>query len=252
MKRAVARVLIFGLAGVATAVDGPYRALFGIGAGEANALTHVSFETPSGLTSASVHVVVDRTDPRGLNFFAIDVDFDNGTWAHGGVQEVEGEDGARIRQVNWGGLVDRGGGNEDYEKQNIPKDIEKIQNPSVGQHVGPYDWRNGVEYEYRVERGEQVDLPAGTYRFQPDAEPVRIRHARRMWQWRFTVRPVSGTGRAFVSVLHNSAATLQGFTVWNESGYGSSDRAQHTSWRMPRYEVDGDEEAHIPKSWDRF
>jgi hypothetical protein len=51
--------------------------------------------------------------------------------------------------VNWGGLVDHGVGNADYDQANDRADPEKIQNPPAEQHVGPYAWQNGVEYEYR-------------------------------------------------------------------------------------------------------
>src|SRR5205085_5402940 len=112
-----------------------------------------------GVVSASVQVVVDRAATSGLNFFALQVDFDNGTWAHGGLQDVDGPDGPespRVRQVNWGGLVDRGGGNADYDQADARADLEEIQNPPAGQHVGPYAWRDSVEYEYRIERGRRA------------------------------------------------------------------------------------------------
>jgi hypothetical protein len=132
--------------------------LFGIGRGERDARTHVAFDTPKGIVWASVHVVVDRTATTGLNFFALQVDFRNGTWAHGGLQDVDhldGKGGPRMRQVNWGGLVDRGGGNADYDLMNDRADLEKIQNPAIGQQLGAYPSKNGVEYEYRVERVPQ-------------------------------------------------------------------------------------------------
>jgi hypothetical protein len=114
--------------------------LFGIGRGEKDAHTHVVFETPKDVVFASVHVVVDRTASAGLNFFALQVNFKNGTWAHGGLQDVDrtdGKAGPRVRQVNWGGLVDRGGGTADYDQRNDRADLEKIQNPAIGQHRTP-------------------------------------------------------------------------------------------------------------------
>jgi hypothetical protein len=66
-------------------------------------------------------------------------------------------------EVNWGGLVDRGGGNDDYDQMHDVADLDKIQNPVVGQHIGPYPWRIAVEYEYRLDRGARVGfLGTGT------------------------------------------------------------------------------------------
>ncbi|MBK7197858.1 MAG: hypothetical protein IPH80_35870 [Myxococcales bacterium] len=236
--------------GDAPAPDAPPR--FGIGGGEDAPETHVAFEAPRDLIAASARVVVDRVAPRGLNFFALQVDFANGSWAHGGVQDVDGPDGARTRQVNWGGLVDRGGGTADYDEMDDVADLARIQNPPVGQHVGPYPWQTGVAYEYRVERGAQVTLPPGDYQLIPDRPVVRVPHARTMWEWTFTVRPLVGDGPAYTAVLYDGAATFTSFYLWNESGYGSTDAAQHTSWSTPRYRQAGATEERAPTSWQRF
>lgn len=225
--------------------------LFGIGGGEHDQQTHISFDAPKQLVGASVHVVVDRTAPTGLNFFALQVDFANGTWAHGGLQDVDGPDGKRTRQVNWGGLVDRGGGTADYEQERDQADLEKIQNPPLGEHVGPYPWRNGVEYEYRVERGDRVTLPPGDYHLIPDRPSVHLDHPRTLWAWRFTVRPVAEAGASYVAVLYDGAASFDAFYVWNESGYGSTDAAQHTSWWAPLANV-ASGPARAPAAWQRF
>jgi hypothetical protein len=226
--------------------------LFGIGGGEQERQTHISFETPRTMVSASVRVVVDRVSPAGLNFFALQVDFNNGTWAHGGLQDVDGAPGARKRQVNWGGLVDRGGGNDDYDQMHDVADLDKIQNPAVGQHIGPYPWRIGVEYEYRIERGARVRFQPGRYRLISDHPLVQVDHARTMWEWRFTVRPVSEAGASFVAVLYDSADSFNSFYVWNESGYGSTDQSQHTSWWAPLYVKTGARTWSAPAAWNRF
>ena len=225
---------------------------FGIGAGEADPRTHVALETPRGLTSARVRIVVDKAAPTGLSFFALEVDFANGTWAHGGVQDLDGVGGARARVVNWGGLVDRGGGDADYDLMDDVADLEKIQNPPLGQHVGPYAWKNGVAYEYVVERGARVKVPRGRYQLSPERKKVRVRHARFMWEWRLTVRPVSEPGEPFVATLLNSAATVDSISVWNESGYGSTDAEQHTSWWAPRFGTPDGGPDQVPSSWERF
>ena len=115
--------------GDAPAPDAPPR--FGIGGGEDAPDTHVAFEAPRDLIAASARVVVDRVAPRGLNFFALQVDFANGSWAHGGGQDVDRPDGARTRQVNWGGLVDRGGGTADYDEMDDVAALARIQNLSL-------------------------------------------------------------------------------------------------------------------------
>lgn len=229
--------------------DGP---AFGIGGGEDAPETHVAFDAPRDLIAASARVVVDRVAPRGLNFFALQVDFANGTWAHGGVQDVDGPDGTRTRQVNWGGLVDRGGGNADYDELDDVADLARIQNPPAGQHVGPYAWQTGVAYEYRVERGARITLPPGDYQLIPDRPVVRVAQARAMWEWRFTVRPLAGDGPAYTAVLYDSADTFTSFYLWNESGYGSTDAAQHTTWSAPRYVQAGAADARAPARWQRF
>ncbi len=227
--------------------------MFGIGGGEADPHTHVEFDVPGKLVGASVRVVVDRVAPVGLNFFALQVDFDNGTWAHGGVQDVDGPDGSRTRQINWGGLVDRGGGNADYDEEDDRADLEAIQNPPAGLHVGPYAWRTGVAYEYLLERGAQVTLPPGSYRLIPDQPPVRLRRPRTMWEWRFTVRPVApADGAPFVAVLYDAADAFTALYVWNESGYGSTDGGQHTTWSALRYTALGSTTSATPTSWSRF
>lgn len=213
--------------------------MFGIGAGESDARTHVWFDAPAALTTARVEVVVDQVAPTGLNFFALQVDFDNHTWAHGGLQDVDGADGARTHQVNWGGLVDRGGGTDDYDEEQDLADLESIQNPPAGQHVGPYAWKPGVTYELRIERGEQVTLPPGDYQLIEDRPVVHVDHARTMWAWRFTARPISEDGAPFVAVLYDTADGFDAFTVWNESGYGSSSDQQHTRWWSAQYGTGG-------------
>lgn len=230
--------------------DAPTR--FAIGGGEAAPETHVAFDAPRDLIAASARVVIDRVAPRGLNFFALQVDFANGTWAHGGVQDVDGPDGARTRQVNWGGLVDRGGGTADYDEMDDVADLARIQNPPAGQHVGAYPWQPGVAYEYRVERGAQITLPPGDYQLIPDRPVVHVARPRTMWAWRFTVRPLVGDGPTYAAVLYDGAATFTSFYLWNESGYGSTDAQQHTSWSTPRYRQAGAAADVAATSWQRF
>jgi hypothetical protein len=202
---------------------------FGIGGGEADPHTHVWYQAPAALVSARVRVAVDRVAPVGLNFFALQVDFSNGTWAHGGLQDVD-QGGARARVVNWGGLVDHGGGTDDYDKEDDLADLDKIQNPPAAQHLGPYPWQDGVTYELAIARGRQVTLPPGDYQLIPDRPVVHVDHPRMMWQWRFTITPVGTDGAPFEAVLYDAADTFNAFAVWNEAGYGSTADMQHARW----------------------
>jgi len=223
----------------------------GIGGGEAAKETHVGFDAAPRMIRARVEVTIDKVAPTGLNFFAIQVDFDNGTWAHGGLQDVDGPDHGRVRQVNWGGLVDRGGGNDDYDQMNDTADLEKIQNPPEGQHLGPYAWENGTTYQLTIERGDAVTLPAGKYHLMPDHPAIRIRHARHLWAWHFTARPVGG-GAPFEATLYDGADAFTGFMVWNEAGYGSTATQQHAVWSEASYTALGADDDATPTSWSRF
>lgn len=149
-------------------------------------------------------------------------------------------------------VIDRGGGTADYDEMDDVADLAQIQNPPAGQHVGPYPWQTGVAYEYRVERGAQVTLPPGDYQLIPDRPVVHVARPRTMWAWRFTVRPVTGDGPTYAAVLYSGAATFTSFYLWNESGYGSTDDAQHTSWSTPRYRQAGAAEDVAATSWQRF
>jgi hypothetical protein len=73
-----------------------------------------------------------------------------------------------------------------------------------------------------------------------------------MWEWRFTVRPVSERGPAFVAVLFDQAETIDSISVWNEAGYGSSDPMEHTRWWQPIYRTLGDSRDQSPAAWRRF
>ena len=62
----------------------------------------------------------------------------------------------------------------------------------------------------------------------------------------------SEDGASFVAVLYDSAGSFNSFYVWNESGYGSTDQSQHTSWWEPRYIKAGTGTVSAPAAWNRF
>jgi hypothetical protein len=215
----------------------PPAAGFGIGGGETDPHTHVAIKTPRDLVRVSMRVTVDESSDKGLNFVALQVNFPNGTWAHGGLQAAGGPNPPRVHQVNWGGLVNRGGGAGDYQKEDPAADLEKMQDPPATQASDwYYDWKVGVTYELTIERGALVTLPAGDYRFSWKAKPVHVDHPRKMWEWRFTVRPVSQRSLpSFSSMLYDGAEAVWSMSVWNEVGYGASNDTLHTSWSFPSY-----------------
>lgn len=220
----------------------------GIGAGETAKESHLGFpDLPQDLVRVSAHLIVDKAPKEGLNFFAVQVDWPNNTWAHGGPQFVDGK-----KLVNWGGLVDRGGGAADYEQSNEAKDILLMQNPDNEHHTVPFQWSLGQEYVITIERGNRVTLPPGTYTFIEDTPPVRVTAARTMWEWNLTIAPVNGKDPTFRSTLYNTAATFGSFSVWNECGYGSCELEQHAFWSVPVYAraTAPDQDIQV-QSWER-
>jgi hypothetical protein len=187
-------------------------------------------------------VTVDRTSDEGLNFFALQVNFDNGTWAHGGLQDLDGADGERRLAVNWGGLVSRGGGNADYEgigdAAEQARSLDLIQNPGGGKQVEDVDWSRGTTYVLTVERGDIRHFEPGDYVLTHGEDPVYVDHARDLYEWTFTVRPAGGGPPIYEGTLYNSATTLTGFTYWNESGYGSTNDDLEATWSDPSFRTE--------------
>jgi len=103
-----------------------------------------------------------------------------------------------------------------------------------------------------IERGALVTLPPGSYHLSYDRKPTQLNGARQMWEWRLTIRPVSERGEPFIAVLYDAADTFESIYVWNESGYGSTDQAQHTSWWQPLYRALGTSRVQAPAAWKRF
>lgn len=247
--------ILLALQGAGAASGASPRATIGIGRGEEDAQTHISFEEsyPEGakIVEVTVHLIVDEAPPKGLNFFAIEVDFPNATWIHGGPQLLGEDDGEVSQAANWGGLVDRGGGNDDYDLVDWKKDVLLIQ-CGVGQpNTVPWSWQFHREYELTVKRGRQVRLPAGTVTV--DDETVRA-PARTMWEWHFSIKPLKPAkgDQPFESLCYDSAGSIADFYLWNESGYGSESHEQHTRWSLPVFRLEGSDEDHVAREWQRF
>lgn len=220
----------------------------GIGEGE-DAKTHLAFKNipkDAKIVKVSTHLIVDKASPNGLNFFAIQVNFPNKTWAHGGPQLVKKKD-KHVQQANWGGLVNRGGGSKDYKEVDWKKDLLLIQCGIGKPNTVPWEWQLNREYILTVERGRQVHLPAGKVK---DVEVSE----RTMWEWNFTIVPVerNSTQKPFTSLIYDSADHIRSFYLWNEAGYGSTKDEQHTRWSLPVYVTEGSRKDEVADDWARF
>lgn len=247
---------LLALPGKAAEVADEPKPSIGIGKGEKNAQTHLSFEGsyPEGakIIEVSARLIVDEAPPKGLNFFALEVDFPNSTWIHGGPQLLGEEDGTASQKANWGGLVDRGGGNDDYDLVDWKKDVKLIQCGVHQPSTVPWSWQLDREYILTVSRGKQVRLPAGMVTVDDD---VTVRApARTMWEWHFTIEPAKPKrgDQPFESLCYNSADSISEFFLWNESGYGSESNEQHTRWSLPLFRLEGSSEDEVATEWQRF
>ena len=217
----------------------------GIGSGESDSHTHLRFEgipEDSKIVKVRTHLIVDQAAPIGLNFFAVQVNFPNQSWAHGGPQVNSGEE-----KANWGGLVNRGGGSKDYKEMNWKEDLLVIECGIEKPNTVPWKWNLNTEYTLTVERGKQIHLPAGTNHHFKVIVPART-----MWEWKFTIMPVNREDETFSSLLYDSADHINSFYLWNEAGYGSTGGQQHSKWSIPTYWTENSAEEKAPSGWKRF
>lgn len=217
----------------------------GIGGDETDPHTHLRFEgipKDAKIVSVSTHLIVEQAATNGLNFFAVQVNFPNKTWAHGGPQLTGG-----VEKANWGGLVNRGGGSKDYKEVNWKEDLLLIEYGIGKPNTVPWKWDRHCEYIITIERGNQVQLPAGTNAQFKVTVPERT-----MWEWKLTIKPVESGHGTFTSLLYDSADHISTFYVWNESGYGSTSKQQHAKWSLPTYRTEGSTEDKVPTGWKRF
>lgn len=217
----------------------------GIGGNETNSHTHLRFEgipKDAKVVSVSTHLIVDQAAPVGLNFFAVQVNFPNKTWAHGGPQVNSGAE-----KANWGGLVNRGGGSKDYQEVNWKEDLKFIECGVEKPNTVPWKWDRNCEYTITIERGNQIHLPAGTNAHFNVTVPERA-----MWEWKLTIQPVTNGPETFTSLLYDSADHINSFYLWNEAGYGSTSQQQHAKWSLPTYRTEDSAKDKVPTGWKRF
>jgi hypothetical protein len=230
----------------ATAAAPSTTPTIGIGGGEEDPHTHLTFEgipKDAKIVRVSTHLIVERAATNGLNFFAVQVNFPNKTWAHGGPQVNSGAE-----KANWGGLVNRGGGSKDYKEVNWQEDLKLIECGVDKPNTVPWKWDRNREYILTVERGSQVQLPAGT-----NAQYKITMPERNMWRWNFTITPVDGKAQeSYRAFIYDSADHISSFYLWNEAGYGSTSQEQHTKWSLPTYRTTDNPEDKVPTGWKRF
>ena len=217
----------------------------GIGGDEPDPHTHLRFDgipKDSKIVSVSAHFIVEQVAPKGLNFFAVQVNFPNKTWAHGGPQVNSGAE-----KANWGGLVNRGGGSKDYKEVNWQEDLQLIEYGIEKPNTVPWKWDRHCEYIIAIERGKQLHLPAGT-----NAHFKVTVTERTMWEWKLTIKPVERGHETFTSLLYDSADHISSFYVWNEAGYGSTSKEQHAKWSLPTFRTEDSAEDKVPTGWKRF
>jgi hypothetical protein len=243
------RNILFALVSFAVSYDAVASSVsvpdIGIGGDELDAHTHLRFEgipKDSKIVSVSTHLIVEQAATNGLNFFAVQVNFPNKTWAHGGPQVNSGAE-----KANWGGLVNRGGGSKDYKEVDWKEDLLLIECGIKKPNTVPWKWDRNCEYTIIIERGMQVHLPAGTNDHFHVTVPERT-----MWEWKLTIKPVDSGHGTFTSLLYDSADHISSFYVWNEAGYGSTSRQQHARWSLPTYRTEDGTEDKVPAGWKRF
>lgn len=184
----------------------------------------------------SVEVTSDQlAGNNGLSFSALQVNFNDGTWAHGGPQQ-----NGRTRSVNWGGLVSAGGGTDDYARASEdPSSITtRIINPQGDAHVKDVDWQDGHRYEMTVEKGPKEIVPAGDYQVTgPSSESGHLDKDTEYQTWTFRVRDLTDGGKTvYEEKLHNHADKINDFSYWTETGYGfGADQHGSVNWTNPAY-----------------
>ena len=93
------------------------------------------------------------------------------------------------------------------------------------------------------ERGKQVHLSVGTNDHFHAMVPERTK-----WEWQLAIKPVTSGRELFTSFVYDSADHISSFYLWNEAGYGSTGKEQHSEWSLPVYRTEGNE----PTGWKRF
>ncbi|WP_291363779.1 Hint domain-containing protein [Acetobacter sp. UBA5411] len=177
------------------------------------------------VTSISIDLTIDALNGPGMHFFALQVDFSNGAWAHGGLQ-AQGETPWRI---NWGGLDVTPDDPTGYSI-NDPQDLSYIQD-NIPQYVSA-DFLVGKTYTYTISRGEEVTFLPGYYTKIDGAQTYYVDQTRTMWEWHFTVTPTDGSSPAITQVLYTSSPYISEAAYWNENFEASQPASEWTNLKV--------------------
>ena len=176
----------------------------------------------AGARSAAVDVMIETLPGHAFQFFAVEIDFAHGTWAHGGLQSGN--------EADWGGLDGAYGYNFQGHQADV---LEHLQNAPG--RMSSVAWQTGVWYHFAVDRIEQETLPAGSYSVL-DEPPTTIDHPRTLWRWDFTVTRTDGTA-VWNQPFYTDSDTFTGWSYWTETGYGETCADIVTAhWRSPRFD----------------
>ncbi len=188
------------------------------------------------LVEASVELRVDEVPSHGLRFFALQVDFGDVAWAHGGWQ-MDPKHG----KVNWGGLTHSH--NYQFEDHKL-ETLRRIQN--MPGRLAEVSWKSGTWYRYIVYRGAQETLAPGAYAVL-DEEPMQVAESRTMWRWNFEIREIETDTIAWQHHLYVAAPVMTRMLYWTETGSGIQCEDRLTvNWRNPSYKTVRSQVAQSP------
>jgi hypothetical protein len=176
----------------------------------------------AGATAASVEMMVEAIPDHAFQFFAIQLDFAGGTWAHGGVQSGG--------EADWGGLGMYGYAYAGHEREVL----DQLQN--LPGRVSSVPWSTGVWYRYDVALRGLETLPAGDYSVL-DEPPTHVDHDRTFWRWDFTITSVADGTVVWQQGFDTNADTFTDWSYWTETGYGATCADIVTvHWRAPSFD----------------
>lgn len=199
---------------------------------------HLNPIIPAGhhgdIDRASVELTVDELNApdqsAGLTFYAIQVNFDDGTGAHGGPQQLD--DGKR--KVNWGGLDggDYAAGENDPDGQ-----IANIINPQGDENTPEIDWENGHTYRLEVVKGDTRVFEPGDYE-STSGRTGHLDEPTEYQGWEFRMVDTTTGEVVTTQTVYNHAEHIESFGYWTETGYGFDHQDASTArWNNPEYEV---------------
>lgn len=171
---------------------------------------YLPIDSRTHVTSVSINVAIHSTSSQGLQFFALQANFEDGAWAHGGQQIL----GPKPYRINWGGLVSTADDKTGYSL-NDPQALAYLQN-SLPQYVST-NFTVGKTYTYSITRGAQVTFLPGYYTKIEGHQVYYVNHARTMWEWNFSVTPTDASSAPVTQTIYASLPYISWAAYWNEN-----------------------------------